>query len=70
MKMAIEKGKAANPRLEIGICGEQGGDPESVMFCHTLGMNYVSCAPLRIPVAKLAAAQAAIGEKQKLDQEK
>jgi pyruvate,orthophosphate dikinase len=66
IKMGIEKGRKTNPNLEIGICGEHGGDPESVKFCHRVGMNYVSCSPYRIPVAKLAAAQAAIEEKLKI----
>jgi pyruvate,orthophosphate dikinase len=63
IEMAIKKGRAANPRLKIGICGEHGGDPESIEFCHRMGMDYVSCSPLRIPIAKLAAAQAALAEK-------
>jgi phosphoenolpyruvate synthase/pyruvate phosphate dikinase len=66
VKMGIEKGRKSNPNLEVGICGEHGGDPESVKFCHRVGMNYVSCSPYRIPVAKLAAAQAAIEEKLKI----
>ena len=66
IKMGIEKGRKTNSNLEIGICGEHGGDPESVKFCHRVGMNYVSCSPYRIPVAKLAAAQAAIEEKLKI----
>jgi pyruvate,orthophosphate dikinase len=49
--------------LEVGICGEHGGDPESVEFCHRIGLNYVSCSPLRVPIARLAAAQAALKEK-------
>jgi len=63
VKMGIEKGRKTNPSLEIGICGEHGGDPESVKFCHRVGMNYVSCSPYRVPVARLAAAQAAVEEK-------
>ena len=63
VKIAIEKGRKTNPSLEIGICGEHGGDPESVKFCHRVGMNYVSCSPYRVPVARLAAAQAAVEEK-------
>jgi pyruvate,orthophosphate dikinase len=51
-----------NPRLTIGICGEHGGDPDSVMFCHRLGLDYVSCSPYRVPVARLAAAQGALAE--------
>ena len=62
MKMAIEKGKAVRPSLHIGICGEHGGDPTSVEFCHRLGLTYVSCSPFRVPIARLAAAQAAIKE--------
>jgi pyruvate,orthophosphate dikinase len=49
------------PELKVGICGEHGGDPQSVKFCHRLGLNYVSCSPFRVPIAKLAAAQAALG---------
>jgi len=66
VKIGIEKGRKANPNLEVGICGEHGGDPESVKFCHKVGMDYVSCSPYRIPVAKLAAAQAVIEEKLKI----
>ena len=62
MKMAIELGKAVRPELHIGICGEHGGDPSSVEFCHKIGLNYVSCSPFRVPIARLAAAQAAIKE--------
>ena len=63
MKMAISLGKPANPKLHVGICGEHGGDPTSVEFCHTIGLDYVSCSPFRVPIARLAAAQAAIREK-------
>ena len=63
MKMAIELGKPVNPKLHIGICGEHGGDPSSVEFCHKIGLDYVSCSPFRVPVARLAAAQAAIADK-------
>ena len=63
MKMAIELGKPVNPKLHVGICGEHGGDPSSVEFCHKIGLNYVSCSPFRVPIARLAAAQAAIAEK-------
>ena len=63
MKMAITLGKEANPNLHIGICGEHGGDPSSVEFCNELGLNYVSCSPFRVPIAKLSAAQAAINQK-------
>ena len=60
MKMAVEKGKATRPSLHCGICGEHGGDPSSVEFCHNIGLDYVSCSPFRVPIARLAAAQAAI----------
>jgi pyruvate,orthophosphate dikinase len=65
MEMAVERGRKANKKLKIGICGEHGGDPASVKTCHRLGLDYVSCSPYRIPVARLAAAQAAIESKQK-----
>jgi pyruvate,orthophosphate dikinase len=60
MKIAVEKGRATRPDIKLGICGEHGGDPESVKFCHRLGLTYVSCSPFRVPVARLAAAQAAL----------
>ena len=63
MKMAIELGKPVNPNLHVGICGEHGGDPSSVEFCHKIGLNYVSCSPFRVPIARLAAAQAAIANR-------
>ena len=63
METAIKLGKPVNPNLHIGICGEHGGDPSSVEFCHNIGLNYVSCSPFRVPIARLAAAQAAIKEK-------
>jgi pyruvate,orthophosphate dikinase len=63
MNMAISLGKPVNPNLHIGICGEHGGDPSSVEFCHKLGLDYVSCSPFRVPIARLAAAQAAINDK-------
>ena len=62
MEMACQEGRAANPELEVGICGEHGGDPLSIAFCHHLGLNYVSCSPYRVPVARLAAAQSALGQ--------
>jgi pyruvate,orthophosphate dikinase len=62
MRWAIEKGRAARTGLKIGICGEHGGEAESVKFCHKLGMEYVSCSPYRVPIARLAAAQAAIAD--------
>ena len=63
MKMAIELGKPVNPNLHVGICGEHGGDPSSIEFCHKIGLDYVSCSPYRVPIARLAAAQAAIKNK-------
>lgn len=63
MRMAVRKGKKSNPDIEIGICGEQGGDPETIAFCHSIGLDYVSSSPYRIPVAKLAAARAAISSR-------
>jgi pyruvate, orthophosphate dikinase len=60
MQMAVQKGRGTRADLKIGICGEHGGDPDSVKFCHTIGLNYVSCSPFRVPVARLAAAQAAL----------
>jgi len=62
MKIAVEKGQATRPEIKLGICGEHGGDPDSVKFCHRIGLNYVSCSPFRVPVARLAAAQAALEE--------
>ena len=62
METAIKLGKPVNPKLHIGICGEHGGDPSSVEFCHKIGLDYVSCSPFRVPIARLAAAQAKINE--------
>jgi pyruvate,orthophosphate dikinase len=62
MEIAVAKGRSTRPNIKLGICGEHGGDPDSVKFCHKLGLNYVSCSPFRVPVARLAAAQAAIEE--------
>ncbi|MEW6566721.1 MAG: pyruvate, phosphate dikinase [Chloroflexota bacterium] len=62
MEMAVKLGRKTRQNLEIGICGEHGGDPKSVWFCHKIGLNYVSCSPFRVPIARLAAAQAALGE--------
>jgi len=62
MKIAVEKGRSTRPDIKLGICGEHGGDPDSVKFCHKLGLTYVSCSPFRVPVARLAAAQAALEE--------
>ncbi len=64
MEMAIKLGKAVNPNLHLGICGEHGGDPSSVEYCHKIGLDYVSCSPFRVPIARLAAAQAAIAEEE------
>ena len=63
MEMAIKLGKPVNKNLHVGICGEHGGDPTSVEFCHKIGLDYVSCSPFRVPIARLAAAQAAIASK-------
>jgi len=67
VQIGIQKGRQTNKKLEIGICGEHGGEPASVKFCHRVGMNYVSCSPYRVPIARLAAAQAVIEEKQKIE---
>jgi pyruvate,orthophosphate dikinase len=61
MRIACEEGKAANARLHLGICGEHGGDPASVVFCHEVGLDYVSCSPFRVETARLAAGQAVVG---------
>ena len=63
MRMAVEEGRQLRQSLEVGICGEHGGDPESIEFCHTIGQNYVSCSPFRVPIARLAAAQSALKHK-------
>jgi pyruvate,orthophosphate dikinase len=63
MRIAVERGRAAKPQIKLGICGEHGGEPSSVQFCHTLGLDYVSCSPYRVPLARLAAAQAALRER-------
>ena len=65
VEMGVKKGRSAKPELEVGICGEHGGEPSSVAFCYRVGMDYVSCSPYRVPIARLAAAQAAIASKQK-----
>jgi pyruvate, orthophosphate dikinase len=64
MQIAVEEGRAARPDLKLGICGEHGGDPDSVRFCHEIGLDYVSCSPFRVPTARLAAGQAVLGESQ------
>ncbi len=65
IKWAIERGRKTRPKLKIGICGEHGGDAPSVKFCHRVGMNYVSASPFRVPIARLAAAQAVIEDKKR-----
>lgn len=62
VKMAVDKGRSVRKNLKCGICGEHGGEPSSVKFCHRVGLNYVSCSPFRVPIARLAAAQAAVEE--------
>ena len=62
VRMGCEKGRATRANLKLGICGEHGGDPQSVAFCHEVGLDYVSCSPYRVPIARLAAAHAAIGQ--------
>jgi pyruvate,orthophosphate dikinase len=62
MQIACERGRKTKADIKLGICGEQGGDPDSVKLCHKLGLNYVSCSPFRVPIARLAAAQAALGK--------
>lgn len=69
MKIAVNKGKMVRSDIKLGICGEHGGDPESVMFCHKIGLNYVSCSPFRVPIARLAAAQIAIKERKQVHEE-
>jgi len=67
MKMGVEKGRSVKKNMKMGICGEHGGEPKSVEFCHTIGLNYVSCSPYRVPIARLAAAQAALKQTMKKD---
>ena len=62
MEIAVEKGRKVNSKLSIGICGEHGGNPSSIAFCHAAGLNYVSCSPFRVPVARISAAHAAMGK--------
>ena len=62
IQMGVEKGRKTRKNLKCGICGEHGGEPSSVKFCHRVGLNYVSCSPFRVPIARLAAAQAAVEE--------
>lgn len=61
MELGVKKGRGTRPDLKVGICGEHGGDPDSILLCHRLGLNYVSCSPFRVPIARLAAAQATLG---------
>jgi pyruvate,orthophosphate dikinase len=70
MRMAVTDGRATRPGLKCGICGEHGGDPESVKFCHEIGLDYVSCSPFRVPIARLAAAQAALKDRVKVTADK
>ena len=63
--MAVEKGRKTRPNIKLGICGEHGGEPSSIEFCNRIGLDYVSCSPFRVPIARLAAAQAAIKSHQK-----
>jgi pyruvate, orthophosphate dikinase len=65
IRMAAEKGRKANPGIELGICGEHGGDPDSIDLCQEIGLDYVSCSPFRVPVARIAAAQAALSRTEK-----
>jgi pyruvate,orthophosphate dikinase len=67
VRMAVDRGRAARPDIKLGICGEHGGDPASIDFCESVGLDYVSCSPYRLPVARLAAAQAALGRADKSD---
>ncbi len=69
MKIAIQKAKPVRPNIKLGICGEHGGDPETIEFCHRIGLTYVSCSPFRVPIARLAAAQAAVKEKKRENEE-
>ena len=62
MRIAVERGRGATPTLKLGICGEHGGEKRSIAFCHSLGLDYVSCSPYRVPLARLAAAQSALAE--------
>ncbi len=70
VKIGLERGKKANPKLEVGICGEHGGDPRSIEFCHRIGLDYVSCSPYRVPIARLAAAQAVLKERKQTKEKK
>jgi pyruvate,orthophosphate dikinase len=65
VEMGVQKGRRSRPRLKVGVCGEHGGDPKSISFFHKIGLDYVSCSPFRVPIARLAAAQAALRERKK-----
>ncbi|HEX7176617.1 MAG TPA: putative PEP-binding protein, partial [Pyrinomonadaceae bacterium] len=67
VRMGTERGRAAKPGLKVGICGEHGGEPRSIAFCHETGLDYVSCSPFRVPVARLAAAQAALADRREAE---
>ncbi len=67
VRIAVERGRSARPTIKLGICGEHGGDPDSIRFCHDAGLDYVSCSPFRVPVARLAAAQAALANVREQD---
>ena len=67
MRIAVDLGRKSRPDLKLGICGEHGGEPASVAFCDELGMNYVSCSPFRVPIARLAAAQSALADRGTID---
>jgi len=67
VRIGVEKGRSTKKNLKIGICGEHGGDPQSIAFCHEVGLDYVSCSPFRVPVARLAAARAAIAKTETRD---
>jgi pyruvate,orthophosphate dikinase len=69
VRIGAERGRSIKPNLKVGICGEHGGDPKSISFCQEIGLNYVSCSPYRVPVARLAAAQAALTAKAKASEE-
>lgn len=70
IKLAFTRGRATRADLKLGICGEHGGDPASVKFCHKVGLDYVSCSPYRVPIARLAAAQASLAEKAAQEQQR
>jgi len=67
VRIAAERGRMSRPKLKLGICGEHGGDPDSIRFCYSVGLDYVSCSPFRVPVARLAAAQAVLSDTREID---